>query len=266
MASPKVRQFAGDLRMWRKDTTTGALTPVIPEPADPYGNQPIEADANTFSYEAGDEVSVVSKRLGSRYNQKVYSDVLPGTTSLSLTLLEIPTALFARILYAEQSDASVASGTVADQPYTYPAGAPALQLPHRYITSLVVEKAGTPLVAGTDYIDDADLLRRGQVVAKAGGGLSANDAITVSYSYAAVTATSFLGGATPTETFYITGDMQDRISEERGELTIFEVKLSVDGDVDWLSSDPISPVLTGDLVVPDGQAAAYTFVSYKPAA
>ena len=265
MAAPKVRQYAGDIRMFRK-AQDGTLTPVIPEAADPYGNQPVEADAMSFSYEAGDEVSVVSKRLGARYNQKVYSDVLPGAASISLTLLEIPTALLARIMFAEQADTSVQSGNVASVAYTMPASGAPLQLPHRFISALVVKKGTDTLEAGVDYVDSPDLLRRGQVVAKAGGDLDPADAITVSYTHPAVTSTRFLGGAVPTETFYITGDMQDRISLERGELTVYEVKLTVDGDVDWLSSEPISPVLTGEAVVADGAPAAYTFEAYSQAA
>jgi hypothetical protein len=264
MAAPKVRQFAGDFRMWRKEN--GQLVPVIPDEADPNGNQPVETDAATFSYEAGDETRVVSKRLGARYNQPIYSDVLPGVTSLSLTLLEIPTAIFARILFANLADTSVTAGTAADVEYTVPVSGAPVQLPHRFISSLVVKKGAATLVAGTDYVNNADLLRRGQIQLIAGGDLEPGDEIDVSYSYPAVTSTRFLGGATPSETFYITGDMQDRISGERGELTVYEVKLSVDGDVDWLSAEPISPVLTGELVVPDGAPAAYTFDSYSQAA
>ena len=57
MAKPKVRQYAGDIRMWRI-ASNGDRIPVIPEPSDPQGNQPIEVNAKTFSYEAGDEIKV----------------------------------------------------------------------------------------------------------------------------------------------------------------------------------------------------------------
>ena len=55
MPAPKVRQFAGDFRLWRK-ANDGTMIPVIPEPTDPEGNQPIETDAASFSYEAGEQV------------------------------------------------------------------------------------------------------------------------------------------------------------------------------------------------------------------
>lgn len=265
MATPKVRQYAGDIRMWRK-TALGVLIPVILEAADPNNNQPIEANAKTFSYEAGEEINVVSKRLGSRYNQPIYTDTLPGTTNLSLTLLEIPTAIFARILYAEASDASVVSGTVTDAPYAIISTVIPTQLTHRFIQgtpTVVVKKGETTLTEGTDYTLD---LRRGQLMPKAGGTIAKDDVLLLSYSYPGVASTRFLGGATPTESFYITGDLQDRISGERGELEIFETRLTVDGEVDWLSSEPISPTLTGPVIVPDGAPAPYVFTAYQQVA
>jgi hypothetical protein len=141
-----------------------------------------------------------------------------------------------------------------------------LQLAHRYIAASpapVVKKGVTTLVAGTDYVIDRI---RGKLMPKAGGAIAAADVLLVSYNYAAVTSTEFLGGATPTESFYITGDMEDRINGELGDLVVYEVKLSVDGDVDWLSAEPISPVMTGELIVPDGAPAPYKFTSYAEAA
>ena len=264
MPAPKVRQYAGDFRMWRK-AANGMLTPVIPEPTDPQGNQPIEANAAAFSYEAGDEINVVSKRLDSRYNQPIYTDTLPGTTSLSLTLLEIPTAILARVLYGEGADASVTAGTVTDEAVTVTDLARPVQLANRYLLTgpdPVVKKGADTLVAGTDYIIDR---RRGQLTAVAGGDVTKDDALLVSYSYSALSATRILGGATPVESFYITGDLQDRISGERGELEIFDARLTVDGEVDWLSSEPISPVLTGVLIVPSEAPAPYVFTAYQEA-
>jgi hypothetical protein len=261
MAKATVRQYSGDIRMWRK-AADGSLIAVIPEPADSQGNQPIEVNAKTFSYEAGDEIKVVSKRNGSLYNQPIYTDTLPGTTSLSLNLLEIPPAIMARILYGTASDTSVVEGSVTDEVVTVADLAQPVQLPHRFIKATpapVFTKGATPLVAGTDYTLDA---RRGQFTAIAGGALVKGDAVKCSYSYDAVDATRILGGATPTESFYVTGDMQDRVSGEWGELEVFEARLTVDGEVDWLASEPISPTLAGPLVVPSGAPAPYVFTSY----
>lgn len=261
MAKPTVRQYSGDIRMWRKDAT-GKLTPVIPEAADPQGNQPIEVDAKTFSYEAGDEIKVVSKRNGGLYNQPIHTDTLPGTTSLSLKLLEIPPAIMARILYGTASDASVVEGAVTDHAAVVVDLARPVQLPHRFLKATPApefKKGGVALVAGVDYSLDA---RRGQFTAIVGGQLAVDDEVTCAYSYDAVDATRILGGATPTESFYVTGDMQDRVSGDHGELEVFEARLTVDGDVDWLASEPISPTLTGPLVVPSGAPAPYVFTSY----
>ena len=95
MAKPAIRQFAGDIRFWEVQND-GSRLPVIPEATDPDGNQPVETNALSFSYEPGDEQKIVSKRRDSRYNQPVHSETLPGTTSMSATLLELPPIMLAR--------------------------------------------------------------------------------------------------------------------------------------------------------------------------
>lgn len=262
MANPKVRQFAGDFRMWRK-AANGDLIAVIPEPTDPYGNQPIETNLFQFGYEPGDEVVINSKRRGGRFNQPIHSDQLPGSTSLSIQLQELPTAILARILRGEAANAAVSSGSVTDETYRVANATQPIQLPHVYVSTVVVSKGGATLVAGTDYAID---LRRGQVIPLPDGGIAANDELSVSYSYAAVNGTLIQGGATPLESFYITGDLEDRISGEDGELTVYEARLGVDDDIDWLATEPLSPTLTGNLLVPAGAPAPYTFRVYEQAA
>ncbi|MEF3081864.1 hypothetical protein V3391_06510 [Luteimonas sp. SMYT11W] len=259
MARPKVRQFAGDIRMWRM-AANGDLIAVIPEPADPFGNQPIETNLLQFGYEPGDEVVINSKRRGARFNQPLHSDQLPGATSVSVQLQELPTAILARVLRGEAVDAAVSSGAVTDEVVVVTNATRPIQLPHVYISALAVEKGGVALVAGTDYVAD---LRRGQVIPKATGTIAKDDELSISYTYAAVDGTLIQGGATPLESFYITGDMEDRISKEDGELTVYEARLGVDDDIDWLSAEPLSPTLTGLLIVPDGAPAPYTFRVYS---
>lgn len=261
MAQPAVRQFAGDIRFWERGAD-GALVPVIPEANDPDGNQPIETNAFNFSYEAGDEINVVSKRRDARYNQPIHNETQPGTTNISATLLELPPLILARILFGEGTSATIAAGSAADAPVK--AGASLLspiQLPHRLVSAVVVKKGADTLVAGTDYTVSS--ARRGQILPKAGGEIEAGDDLLVSYSYAAQVSTAIVGGAVPTKSFYITGDMEDRISKENGELRVPQANLSVDGDVDWLSSEPIQATLTGACVIADGESAPYTFVAYK---
>lgn len=263
MPAPAVRQFAGDIRLWEKNSLTGALVAVIASAADASGNQPIETNALSFAYEAGDEIKVVSKRRDSRYNQPIHSETQPGTTSISATLLELPPLILARILYGEGSTATLVAGTVTDQLLAVPTKDVPLQLVHRLIKTTpapVIKNGAITLVSGTDYTID---YRRGQIVIKAAAVTVLDPDVTVSYSYDAQVSTSIIGGATPTKQFYITGDMEDRISGENGELRIPQANLSVDGDVDWLSAEPIQAVLTGDAIVASGETAPYTFVTYK---
>jgi hypothetical protein len=265
MAAPKVRQFAGDIRFWEKDSD-GNLTPVIPEAADASGNQPLEVDALTFSYEAGEEINVVSKRRDARYNQPIHNETLPGTTNVSVGTLEVPPLILARMLYGEGTTATVAGGTATAAAFTLPANIDApVQLPHRLLTDATAtvtnNAADVTYVAGTDYILDR---RRGQIIIPAtGSAIVAGQVIKLTYTYASHVKTDIVGGATPTKAFYITGDMQDRISEENGELRIPQANLTTDGDVDWLAAEPIKVTLTGPCVVADGESAPYTFTAYK---
>lgn len=260
--APAIRQFAGDIRLWEQ-AANGDLVPVIPVNDDPSGNQPIETNTLQFSYEPGDEQKIVSKRRGGAYNQPIHSEQLPGTTAVSATLLELPPLILARVLFGEGSTAIVVAGAVTDAALPITTKDVPLQLPHRLLLASpapVIEDGGVALVAGTDYEID---LRRGQVrMLAAGVAVGAVD-ITISYSYAAHVATHILGGATPSKKFYITGDMEDRISGENGELRAPSVNLAVNGDVDWLSSEPIQAEMTGDALIAPGEDAPYTFTLYK---
>jgi len=264
MATPAVRQFAGDIRFWEIGAG-GARKPVIPEPTDPTGNQPIETNSLVFGYEAGDEVNVVSKRRGARYNQPIHSETQPGTTNVTTTLLEVPPLILARMLFGEGTSGVVSAGAVSAVAHTVAVAGVPYQLPHRMLLASpapVVSKDGDPLTAGTDYVID---LRRGQLIAKS-NEITDGTELAISYSYGAHVSTKIEGGATPTKSFYIDGDMEDRISGENGELRIPQANLTTDGDVDWLSAEPIQVTLTGPVIVAAGETAPYTFETYRASA
>lgn len=263
MATPKIRQFAGDIRLWAIGQS-GVRTPVIPEPTDPSGNQPIEANTTIFGYEAGDEQIVRSKRRGGRYQQPIRSDQLPGTTNVTIELLEAPGPILACMLYGDDVFTAVGAGSVTDAAFTVVRADVPAQLPHRLLAASpapVVKKGASTLVAGTDYVID---LRRGQLIAKS-SEITDGTALEVSYTYPAQNVLAITGGTRPTKSFYITGDMEDRISGSDGELRIPELQATVDGDVDWLSEQPITVTLTGNCIVPAGESAPYTFVEYAEA-
>lgn len=267
MPAPAVRQFAGDIRFWEKQSN-GSLTPVIVSTADPSGNQPLEVDSLVFGYEAGEEQSVVSKRRDSRYLQPIHAETLPGTTSVTVTSLEVPPIILARMLYGAATAAVVEAGSVTTANLLIPTDLTLpVQLPHRLLKAspgiTVVTSADAPLAQGTDYEID---LRRGQLMVIANAGIAGGDTVKVSYEYPAYVDTTIVGGAVPTRSFFITGDMQDRISQENGELRIPQANLTTDGDVDWLSTEPIQVTLTGPCIVASGESAAYTFNTYKASA
>jgi hypothetical protein len=267
MATPAVRQFAGDIRFWENDGD-GNLIPVIPEAADSSGNQPLECNALTFGYEAGEEINIVSKRRGARYNQPIHNETLPGTTNVSVTSLEIPALILARMLFGEGTTATVNAGSVTAADFELPDNIDVpIQLPHRLLTDAAITVTG-PSATPTYVVDDDYIIdrRRGQIIIPAGSAIEAGDTIELTYAYAAHVKTSIVGGATPTKAFYITGDMEDRISGENGELRIPQANLTTEGEVDWLSAEPIQVTLVGPCVVASGESAPYTFETYKASA
>ena len=266
MATVKIRQLAGDIRMWMiADDET--RSPLIPEASDMHKNQPVETNSLTFSYEAGEETVIPSKRRGARYGQAIYAETQPGTTDVTIQLLETPPVILARMLFGEAANADITAGTVTDANFTVTVLDVPMQLPHRYLKSTpapTVEFGASTLVAGTDYTLDT---RTGTLTILSAGTLGStievDDVLVLNYQYESVTGTTILGGAIPTQRFFITGDMEDRISGEQGYLTIYEVKLGVDGEIDWLSSEPIQPTLTGKATVPADAPAPYKFDVYK---
>jgi len=259
---PKVRKFAGDLRFYEHGAGANRI-PVIPDSDDKFGNKPLEQSSLTFSYEAGDTTEVKSKRRDDRYGQIIHTDANPGTTGISVTALEVPPAILARMLYGSAVSSSVDAGTVSNQALTvYSKDAP-IELGHRFIMASpapVIKKGAETLEAGVDYDIDN---RQGILIPLAEGDIAHGDALTVSYSYDGYLQTAINGGAVPNKAFMIMGDVQDRISGENGLLRIPQVDLTVDGDVDWFSDDPIQVTLTGSVIFRSEETALYTFKVYE---
>lgn len=257
-AKNHVLKYEGDVRMWTIDPSTGNRSPILADLADYFGNVPVEASANVFTYEAGDTVDVRSKRVD-RYNQVLYSEAEPGTSSLSLTLVAVPPALLARVFYGEAADVTVSGGSVIDEEVTFTALAPAQALAHDYLSAspapVVTNSAGgTTYVAGTDYAID---LRLGRIIRLADGSIGAADTVKVSYTHNTYQLTRIRGGVKPQESFYILGDYKNRPDLARMRLEVFQANLSTDGDVDLFSSEPITVTLTGPLITPQSETEPY---------
>ncbi len=187
-----------------------------------------------------------------------------------MQLLETPVPILARALFGDAANADITTGTVVDGSLTVDRLDAPIQLAHRFVkaspTPTIETAAAVALVAGTDYVLD---LRTGTVTILSAGTVGATiavgDALTVNYGYETITGTRILGGAVPTKSFFITGDMEDRVSGEQGYLQVFEANLGVDGDIDWLSAEPLQPTLKGTALVPATAPAPYTFDVYKQA-
>jgi len=266
--SNKVMQFEGDIRLFQLDIVTAVKTAINPDPTDLYGNIPVEASGSIFSYTAGDERTVKSKRR-QRYNAVIYSDQDPGVSSISLTLVAIPAAILARMFYGDAAITAVSAGTATAEVVVLGALGVPVKLAHRYLTNTpaapVVKSAddATTYDVGADYTID---LSRGLITPKAGGSITANSTVHVTYTYVAYELVDIRGGVKPTENFYITGDMLNRPDQSDIDIEIYQANLSNDGDVDLFSSDPITVTLKGNLVTPEGKTESYRVKQYTKAA
>lgn len=259
---PKVRKFAGDLRLYEHGAGSDRIA-VIPDSDDKFGNKPLEQSSLTFSYEAGDTTEIKSKRRDDRYGQIIHTDANPGATSIGITALEVPPAILARVLYGSAVTALVAAGEVVDQVVTAHSKDAPIKLPHRFVMAVpapVVKRGQEALEAGIDYVIDN---RQGMLIPKVGGDIEHGDVLAVSYTYDGYLHTAINGGAVPNKPFTILGDVQDRISGENGLLRIPQVNLTVDGDVDWFSDEPLQVTLTGPVIFRSEEDALYTFEVYE---
>lgn len=266
MAKNQVLKFEGDIRAFLIDPATGAHTPVIPDGNDIFGNIPLEASAQVFAYEAGDEVKVVSKRRD-RYNQTIYSETEPGTTSMTLTLVAVPPALLARVFYGTSAEVSITGAAVVDEAVTFSADAPAQALAQRYLaeTPAPVVTDDTNVTTYVENVDYAIDLRHGRIRRLPTGSIGADDTVHVSYTYASITLTEFRGGVQPQQPLYITGDYKNRPDGADMYLEVFRWNATTDGEVDFFSSEPITVTLTGDLITPENRTEPYR-VTMKSAA
>ena len=258
MALNKVLQFEGDIRMWLIDPATSALTPVVADAADIYGNIPIEASASVFGYEAGEQVNVLSKRRD-RYNQAIYSEQQPGQSTLSLTLVAVPPAILASVFYGAAADITVTGTALTGIAVTFSASALSQPLGHTYIAASpapVVTNVGgsTTYVAGTDYVIDR---RLGRIRRLPGGSIPATGEVRVACTTTTFTLVRIRGGVQPQRNFRLEGDFKNRPDQGDMRLTVWDAALSTDGEVDLFAAEPITITLTGPLITPEDKTEPY---------
>jgi hypothetical protein len=258
MAKNAVLKFEGDIRAWLLNPSNGAKTPVVDDALDIYGNIPLEANASVFSYEAGEEVTVLSKRRD-RYNQAIFAEQEPGLSSLSLTLVAVPPAVLARVFYGEAATIDVTGAAVTNEAVVFTADELSQPLGHQYIAAspapVVTNVAGdTTYVADTDYVIDR---RLGRIRRLAGGAITATGTVHVDYTYTTYSLVEIRGGVKPQETFYLLGDFKNRPDASDMYLEVYQANLATDGEVDLFASEPITVTLTGPLITPEDKTEPY---------
>ena len=258
MARNKVLQFEGNIRMWEINPATSALTPVLADAVDVYGNIPIEANAAVFGYEAGEQVNVLSKGRD-RYNQAIYSEQQPGQSTFSATLVAVPPAIIASVYYGAAADVTVTGAALTGIAVTFSASELSQPIGHTYIAAspapVVTNVAGdVTYVAGTDYVIDR---RLGRIRRLAGGAITETGEVRIACTTTTYTLVRIRGGVQPQRNFYIEGDFKNRPDQSDKRLTVYNAALSTDGEVDLFSSEPITVTLTGPLITPEDKTEPY---------
>jgi hypothetical protein len=203
-----------------------------------------------------DLVEAVSKDKG-KYGQLSMSVAINKPADFSVTLTEITGQALAIALQGENSTLSQSSGTMTSQAVTAKKGT-YIPLGHRNIASAGFSVKDvtdtTTYVLGTDYSID---YVTGQLYIIPAGAIADAATIHVNGTYGAVSGTKVLGGTVP----QVQGELFfDGINLDDGRpllITIWDARLTADGEVDFLSDKPIELAMKGRMVTPTGKSSAY---------
>lgn len=203
-----------------------------------------------------DIVEAVSKDKG-KYGQLSMSVAINKPADFSVTLTEITGQALAVALQGEDSVLNQGAGTMTSLALTAKKGT-YVPMGHRNITAagLTVKDAAdtTTYVLGTDYSID---YVTGQIYIIPAGAIADNATIHINGAYGAVSGTKVLGGTVP----QVQGELFfDGVNLDNGRpllITVWDARLTADGEIDFLSDKPIELSMKGRMVTPAGKASAY---------
>lgn len=216
---------------------------------------PLDADKFAITPNFEEKTSVSKSHLD--YGQARASVVLPTPTEISIDIAAASSEAMGMQFQGIVQTLSQAAGTATDEVLIAKLGVP-VKLTKRNLTDTgfaVKNSAGsTTYVMGTDY--EVNWVR-GEVRAKAGGAITDNQSLKVSYSALAVDGSRILGGRNPQVRVQVRFDGKNMVNQSPLEVDVYEAVLGASNEFDFLADDFNVISLSGKIVTPAGKTEGY---------
>lgn len=206
-----------------------------------------------------DDNDIISKGRDT-YGQLIGSIPVIKSPDLTLKFSNIAPRALSMALQGTASTFTQASGTATDEVFTAIKGGFA-NLAYRNISATglsIKNSAGsTTYVKDTDYVID---YVTGQVSISQTSAITDGASLKITYSYNAVTADKIEGVTSPN----VRGVLMLKGKNQDGglpmELTAWDVVLTSESNIDWLSSKPIEISMKGKMITPTGKTSPYEVI------
>ena len=204
-------------------------------------------------------IEQISKDKG-QYGQITGSAAINKPAEFSLTIADLTGSALAMALQGADAAYSQGGGTVTDEAVTAKLGK-FIDLSKQNITaaSVVVTNSGDTVtyVEGTDYNVNYAM---GWLEILESGSITADEALLVDFAHGAISGTKVKGGTVPSVKGKLELDGNNLFDGTPLSVTIWEVTLTADGEVDFMSDQPIELAMKGKMVTPAGKDAPFETV------
>lgn len=204
-------------------------------------------------------IEQISKDKG-QYGQITGSAAINKPAEFSLTITNLTGSALAMALQGTEAAYSQAGGSVTDEVVVAKLDK-FVDLSKKNITgsSVVVTNSGATVtyVEGTDYTVNYAM---GWLQPLSSGSIAANESLKVDFAYGAISGTKVKGGTLASVKGMLEFDGNNLFDGTPLSVTVWEVTLTADGEVDFMSDKPIELSMRGKMVTPVGKDAPYEVV------
>jgi len=204
-------------------------------------------------------IEQVSKDKG-QYGQITGSAAINKPAEFALTLTDLTGSALAMALQGTEAAYSQGSGTVTDEAVNAKLGK-FVDLSKKNITaaSVAVTNTGATItyVEGTDYNVNYAM---GWLEILTTGAITADQALLVDFAHGAISGTKVKGGTLASVKGMLELDGNNLFDGTPLSVTVWEVTLTADGEVDFMSDKPIELSMKGKMVTPASKDAPYEAV------
>lgn len=210
-----------------------------------------------LSITANSELKEAKTKDKDQYGQVVGSAAVNQPADFNLTLTQITGRSLAMALQGSVTTFSQGAGESIAQDVTAKIGK-FIPLGKRNIAEadfiVTNSAAAVTYVLGTDYRVNYAL---GLLEILAGGAITEAQALKVTYDYAAVSSVKILGATVPQVKAALMLDGRNLMSGKNTTINIWDVTLTADGEVDFMSDDPIEVQMKGRMSTPAGKSSPF---------